>query len=928
MRKLLRKLRYLLRRDRRADELAEEMEFHRQLAEREGLEEGLSPKDAAHRARRQMGNETLAREDARFVWSFPWLESLLQDLRYGVRMLARNGRSTVVTVLALAIGIGLNAGVFTAYKAMVTRPLDARAPAEMVNIALTRDSGATDYKFSYPDYEAYRDSVRSFSGLIAVGFLKATLANAGGMISQRAARAESGLGRLGLGPPGTSNAEFARVLAVSENYFEVLGVTAVQGRTFESIGIPELVANPAVLISENYWQRRFAGDPAMLGKTIHLNGLAVRIIGITPRDFAGTDIGAPAFWLPVSIEPLIHSDDQWLRDRENQRYRLFGRLAPGAGISQAQAEMSPIADHLRTLHDALSDAAKPVAVLIWPGSPFPLPFKMYGLDLIILLIMVAAAMVLAVACANVGSLQLARARSRQNELRTRLSLGASRLRVVRQLLTESALVSLLAGVLALLFSWAFTKVLATQFINSVPVDGGTLVFDVTPDLETLAYVLAASLIAGVLSGLAPAMESSRSALSSAVGASTSSVRSRRLQDVLVTAQVSLSLVLLITASMLIRTSMKALSLPTGYDSKHVINVDFRFPETSKYTAARKVAFVHELRTRLAALPGVTAISSSRPPGANPLRRTGVVAVDEAGASGQNVQWILPYNYVEANYFQTLSVPLLLGRGFQARGSESEYTFILSESAAELLWPNQNPIGRRVRFGPTDERPHRGNELLAAGPAYQVVGVVRDKRGLTLDGSDSKEVYLPLAEDQYEGRPILVQTRSDPARVMRAIDPLISSIDPNMTVNSATLEEMLRQSPIFFLASLGAAIALTIGFFGLLLALMGIYGTVSYIVVLRTREVGIRMAVGAQKRDVLSLILRESARPVLAGVLVGMFLAVGASYLARGLFFGLITVDGVSVVGVSFLFLAIALFASYLPARRATRVDPMVALRHE
>ena len=933
MRKLVRKLRYLLGRDRQADELAAEMEFHRSLAEREALEEGLTPADAALRARRQMGNETLAREDARFVWSFPMVESLFQDLRYGVRMLSRNGRYTVVTILALALGIGLNAAVFTAYKAMVARPLDARAPDEMVNIALTRDSGASEFNFSYPDYEAYRDSVHSFSGLIAWRPARLTLSNAAEMISQRTAVAESGLGRLGLLHSQASNKEFALVSVVSENYFKVLGVKALHGRTFESIGIPELVATPPVLISENYWQRRFAGDPAMLGKTIHLNGLAVTVIGITPRDFVGTTMNAPAFWLPISIEPLINADDQWLQERENQRYRLFGRLTSGISIGQAQAEMSPIADHLRTLYDPESDSARPATVLVWPGSPFPLPLKKYGLDLVVLLIMVAAAMVLAVACANVGSLQLARARSRQNELRTRLSLGASRLRVVRQLVTESALVSLLAGVLALLFSWAFLKVLATQFANAFPIEVGTVVFDVTPDLEIFAYVLAISLVAGILSGLAPAMESSRSALFSAVGASTSSARSRRLQDILVVAQVSLSLVLLIAASMLIRTSINSLKRPTGYDTKNVIGVDFHFPETSKYTAARKLAVVHELRTRLDALPGVAAITSAQPPGGRRLRTAAVslneaVTLDEERASDQNGQSILFYNYVEANYFQTLSVPLLLGRSFQPQGGEPEYSLILSESAAKQLWPNQNPIGRSLRLGVTDEQAHRRSELLANGSAYQVVGVARDKRGIAFDSSDSKEIYLPLPEDQLQGRPILIRTQSDPAQVRRAIDPVISSIDPNLTATSSTLEEMLRQSPLFVISSLAAAVASTVGLFGLLLALMGIYGTASYIVVLRTREVGIRMAIGAQKRDVVSLILRESARPVLAGLFVGMLLAVGVSYLARGLFFGLIAVDGVSVVGVSLLFLAIALLASYPPARRAMRVDPVVALRCE
>ncbi|MDQ2712205.1 MAG: ABC transporter permease [Acidobacteriota bacterium] len=372
--------------------------------------------------------------------------TVVQDLRYAVRMLKRNAGFTAAAVLALALGIGVNTAVFTAYKAMVARSLDARDPGEMVNFALIRGSGPADFTFSYPDYEAYRDSAHSFSGLIAFNPEHMRLSDAGGIVSQRASAAGSVVGRLGLLPSGTSNAEFAFVFVVSENYFKVLGVAALRGRSFESIGIPELVASPSVLISENYWQKRFAGDPAVLGKTIRLNGAALTVVGITPHDFVGTSVAAPDFWLPLSLEPLVHADDHWLRDRENQRYRLFGRLASSARIAQAQAEMALLADRLRSLHDPHADSAKAATALVWPGSPFPLPLKAYpGLKLAILLIMGAVGMVLVVACSNVASLQLARARSRQNELHTRLSLGASRLRIIRQLLTESALIGWLAS---------------------------------------------------------------------------------------------------------------------------------------------------------------------------------------------------------------------------------------------------------------------------------------------------------------------------------------------------------------------------------------------------------------------------------------------------------------------------------------------------
>jgi len=281
--------------------------------------------------------------------------------------------------------------------------------------------------------------------------------------------------------------------------------------------------------------------------------------------------------------------------------------------------------------------------------------------------------------------------------------------------------------------------------------------------------------------------------------------------------------------------------------------------------------------------------------------------------------------VEANYFDTLGIPLFLGRSFR---TQLERSVIVSESAAHQLWPGGSPIGRSLRVGPTDGRSHNRAELFDTGPAYQVIGVARDTRGAEFDGSDAKRVYLPLPEDWLPGYQLLIRTQSDPVQVMRAIDPVVSSLDPNLTSGSHTLEQMRRGSAPFLSAAIAAGVASTLGFLGLLLASMGIYGTVSFIVVLRTREVGIRMAVGAQKRDILGLILGESSRPVLAGLLAGTLLAVGVSYLLHGFLYGIHTVDGVSFAGVSLLFLAIALLAAYPPSRRAMRVDPMVALRYE
>lgn len=909
------KLRRLFGRRDATDDLDEEIRAHLKMEAQENRESGMTPEEAYYAARRRFGNVTMTRERSREMWGWNFVEALSQDLRYGLRQLGHSWGFTIASVFALAMGIGVNTAVFTAYKAMIARPLDARDPGEMVNLGLTRGlthaQGAAIVTFSYPDYEAYRDSVRSFRDVIAFSSEQMSLTDAGGVISQRNALASSGLGRLGLLPFGASNAEFARVNVVSENYFTCLGVGVSRGRTFDSV-------SPSVLISENYWQSRFASDPAALGKTVRLNGVAVTIVGITPRDFTGTDIAVPDFWLPFSVDPLVHADENRLSNRENPCCRLFARLVPRVGIRQAQAEMTLVAERLRALHDPHSDGAEPATALVWPGSPFPRPLSMMGgLKLTIVLVMLAAGMLLVVACANAGSLQMARARSRQSELRTRLSLGASRPRLLRQLLTESALLGLIAGTVALVFSWALLQIAVTLVAQGLPASEGALVFDVAPDLEIFVYVLGVSLVAGILFGLAPAIESSRPAAEGR--ASTSSVRSRRLQDFLIAAQVSLSLVLTIAGGMLIHSAIHTLTADPGYDSTHVIDLELRFPEASKYSADRRLALVHDLRTRLAALPGVAAITSGRPP-----EFTGFPT---AGASVAR-QSMLYYACVQANYFETLRIPIILGSGFRSAAGQPERSAVLSESAAKQLWPGENPVGRSVRLGATDDRAHPASELLAEGPAYLVIGVARDTSGAQFDGGDAKRVYLPLPEDQLQKYPILLRTQSDPAQVMRAIDLAVSSTDSNLIATSSTLDELLRLSPLFTASSIAAAIASTLGLLGLLLASLGIHGTVSYIVVLRTREVGIRIAIGAKKRDILGLILGESTRPVLVGLLIGMLLSVGASCLLRGLLYGLPTVDGISFAGVSLLFLSIALLAAYPPARRAMRVDPVVALRYE
>jgi predicted permease len=931
----LSRLRAFFGREKLAREHEEELEFHLSMRERSNVEQGMGAGEARREARLRFGNLSLLRERMSEIDLLLLPQTVIQDLRYGARMLWRNAGFTLAAVLALGIGIGVNTAAFTAYKAFFKRSLDARESGRMVNLTLLPHTGSSDpsgdplANFSIPDYEAYRDQLHSFGGLIAASLPQnLTLTGAGGIASRREASARSLVGRLGL-LPSFNNTETASTFLVSENYFSVLGVGALRGRTFSTGDSSKLAASPPAMISENYWQKRFGGDPAALGKTVRLNGIAFTIVGITPHNFIGTTVEAPDFWLPLALEPLIHADNNWLRSRENLCCRLFARLAPGVSIDQAQAEMTLVAGQLSTLHDPHSDLGKPAKAVIWPGSPFPYPLKQYGgLEYAMLLIMAAVGMVLVIACANVASLQLARAASRHKELGMRLSLGATRLRIIRQLLTESALLGLVAGAVALLFSWAFLQALVAAVADAFPNEYGTFIFHVTPDLGIFAYVFCLSLAAGILFGLAPALESSGAALSSSLKASSGAgkVRSRRLRDLLTVAQVAVSLVLLIAGGMLIRSSIRAVKMNTGYDSKHALSLELRFPEGERYSADRQATLLRELRTRLSAFPGVVAITSARAPDGGGFR-TAAVSVNGERPSPQNTRAVLYYTYIQSNYFQTLGIPLLSGHRFEAQAGLPENAVILSESAAQLLWPGQNPIGRSLRLGPGGQFQMK-DEFPPDAPSYDVIGLARDTRGVLLNGSDSEQIYLPMPEDRLQDFPILIRTQAAPTQIMNAIGPIVLSIDPNVVAYTFTLEEMLRQTESFLSSTISAAIASSIGMVGLLLASMGIYGTVSYIVVLRTRELGIRMALGAKKRDVLILMLRESIRPVIVGLIAGMCLAIGASYLLRGVLYGLNTIDAISIVTVSALFLAIALLASYLPSRRAMRVDPMVALRYE
>ncbi|MBV9677756.1 MAG: ABC transporter permease [Acidobacteriaceae bacterium] len=930
---MISRVRALFRRNKLAADLEEELHYHLSRLEELKQAEGLSSEEAHLAARQRFGNVTQLKEK---IWDIDLItpaETVLQDLRFAVRTLAKHPSFTLLALIALAVGIGVNTAVFTAYKAVLLQPLDAANADQLVNVYRTAPQNGYEATFSYPDYETYRDGNRVFSGLIATTgdelvfsgaeFIKPGSNLGGGVASAFGFRFPSIM---------SGGAEFINAMSVSENYFSVLGVNAVRGRVFLPQDVHDLELNPAVLISENYWQRRFGGDVSVLGKTVKLNGIPFTVIGITPHDFMGTAVNVPNFWLPMRLRPLVNKGTRFLQDREENCCALYGRLASGVFLSQAQAEMTALAQGVRSLHAPLSEGRKPFAISLTPGSHLK-PFSLYkdpGAALALLLVMGAVGLVLLIACANVASLQLARSAARQKEIGVRLSLGANRLRIIRQLLTESALLGVAAGGISVLLAWGALRLLMVEVSGSLPLEWGSVALHVEPDLHVFAYVFAISLLAGVLFGTAPALEASQPNLSSALkeeGARFAmGLPNRRLRDLMVGAQVAVCLLLLIGAGLLIRSSLQLMSISPGYETKQVVCLDVQFPPGYGYTLKKQLAETRQLRQRIAASGGVRSVAIGRAPDQGGLRMAAVGLNGNRPGTDRSARTVY-YTYVTPEYFRVLSIPILRGHSFGEQSTVREAEVVVSESAAEELWPGQNPIGQTLVLDASKQF-HDSGELIPQGKPYQVVAVARETRGIVPGGWDSRKVYLPLPSDRVNGLPLLVRVEGKATQLIANLSKQVNAVDPDLIVYMDSLEGLLTGTPTFVMSRLAAIFASIIGAVGLLLACVGIYGTVSYAVVRREREIGIRMALGAKKGDVLGMILQESGRPVLLGLIAGFLSAAGVAHLLRALLFGISQWDPLSFAGVGVLFVLIALFAAYVPARRAALVDPMVALRNE
>lgn len=921
----------MVRRSRMEHEMEAELRFHIEAFAEDLVPSGVPRDEALRRARIAFGGVERAKEECREARGVRFFDSLVQDLRYGLRMLRKNLGFTVMAVLALALGIGVNTTVFTAFDSVALRPRAVKDPDHLVGVYRTKE-GENRGSLSYPDYIYYRDHTKTLSDLAMFdGGMALTTPDLPPVGLQQVPRV---VGAFGFHLPQLlqGSAQPLMCFFVSGNYFPLLGAQPAAGRLF----LPEddqPGAQPVVVLSGNFWQSQFHSNPSVIGSTIHLNRVAFTIVGVTPRDYLGTLSFAPALWAPIAAGPLVGNGTRAsLEDRNVGAGTVYGHRKTEVSLPDAEAEMNVLAGQLRAAYPEMERNASVrvaserefshIASDTWP---------------IVAATMGAVALLLLIACANVASLLLARAATRRREIGVRLSLGAGRRRLLQQLLMESTMIALLAGVVALpIASWTL-DLLVAEIASAIPSSWGAIALQVTPDIRIFGYTVLISLLTGVTFGLTPALQALRVDVNSALKDSGSMLGERlnksRLRDLLIGAQVSACLVLLIISALLLRGSQRALRIDPGFDSKHVVYLEIYNATLADYSQEQLLELNHHLGQEIAGVPGVASVTqASRGPisGGNRFVPVGVADQEPvANREEEDKRPAIGYSYVLANYFETLGVPIIRGRTFTAEEADTQApVVVISEATARRFWPGQDPIGTRLNIGlerGTMSFPGQKDPYV---PTSEVIGVARNVRNLALSNPDESYLYLPLSPSRQWTSTLLVRTSGNPLSVLPVLGGAVRRVDANLPVVAAPLDWMVSFDPYFVISRIGGALCSGVGALGLFLACLGVYGMVSYSVVERRREIGIRMALGAQQEQVLGLVLRESARPMLFGTVIGIAVSAAVSRLLSAILFGLNPTDAISFAGVSLLLIAVALVAGWLPARRAMRVEPMEALRYE
>ena len=814
-----------------------------------------------------------------------------QDIRYALRLLRRSPLFTVTAALSLAIGIGANTTIFSIASALLLRPLPGLSdPSRLVDIGRTQNGSGFD-NLSYPNYRDYRERQKSLTDVYA-------------------ARPDP----VPLSLATSSDAVRIYGAVVSANYFAILGVRPLLGRTLQDRDDAPGNSHSVAVLSYDLWARTFGGDQSIVGQTISLNNRPFMVVGVAPAGFQGTTLMKPDVWTPIAgvadTMPRLSQDSR--NDVFNQRGAVWlmmgGRLKDRVTIAQAHAEARAIGSNLQQEYPNENEGKSLTVVrsTLVPGQSVAVG-GFFGLLMLIVLL------VLMIACVNVAGILLARGAARRREIAVRLAMGAGRARLIRQLLTETTILFVAGGVGGLILSQWLTSLLLA-LIPRLPVQ---IDFTVRTDWRVVLFTVVLSFVAAILSGLAPALQSSRADLVPALkteGLDSGKPR-LRLRSLLVIGQVTMSLTLVIMAGLFLRALEHAAAIEPGFDERRVDVVQLDL-SLAGYTADSARPFVRELLERIRSLPGVESatLSVDVPLDGGRMGLGGLKAPGKTPPRGQYFQ--ADWNIVEPGLFGTLKLPLVRGRDFTAADTaSSQWVAIVNEALAAAIWPGEDPVGKQVIV--PDENKQR---------EVTIVGVTGNARLVWLTGPVEPYIYMPFAQRYLPRVSLLVRTTDDRSAVAE-VRTLLRTMNAGLPIT-----ESMRLSELTAIGMvpqrMAASVAGTLGIVGLLLCAIGIYGVTSYSVAQRTREIGIRVALGADRVDVIRLVLRQGLVLAAAGTAIGVVIAGAGSTFLESLLYGMRGLDPITFAGACLLFAAVTLVASYIPARRATRVDPMVALRNE
>ena len=809
------------------------------------------------------------------------MQSFLQDLRFGARMLRKNPGFAIAAIFTLALGIGGNTAIFTITSSVLLKALPYQAPQQLISLDAQSKDGQS-HCCTLNRFDLVRDRNQSFSGVVAAASDNFNLTGRGEPVQVPSAR-------------------------VSANFFDLLGVKPQLGRFFvPDEGQP--AGKPVIVISDGLWHSRFGGDPGVISQTIALDGTPYDIIGVLPAGIQFPFLAPADVWTPRYFE---HSLFTTQRLRMGVSYlTIIGRLRPGVSRDRAVAEMNLLHQQYHQENPAAPDADAGLSMIVTDLQDSVVA-NIRGM---LLMLSGAVGVVLLIACANVASLLLSRALSRRKEIAVRAALGAQRSALIRQLLTESVLLAFLGGLLGLGLSWAATRYFATLGNNNLPQG-----MPITMDARVLLFMLAISVLTGILFGIFPALQLSRTNVNQTLRdegrGSTGGHRRMQLRGLLVVGQVALSLMLLIGAGLLVRSFSRLLTVEPGFDPQNVLTMNVSLPTVKYADAQKQIAFFDDLSRRVSALPGVrsAAISAALP--LVPKRITPVLPEGQPEVALAERPFII-IEAISPTWFRTMRVPLQAGREFtDADNATAPKVVIVNQALARRYWPNENPVGKHIVVG--------------RQTASEIIGVAVDvkNRGLALDAAP--QLYLPFPQLPWGNMNLLVRTAAIPNAMVSAVRAQITAIDSDQPVtNIQTVDEIMdgsRAQPRFILLLLGVFSAAA-----LVLAIIGIYGVLAYSVAQRRQEMGIRLALGAEKSDILRMVVSYGLTLTMTGVVIGLVAALALSWIMASMLSGLLykisTRDLTTFVLAPVVFLMISLLASYLPARRATQVDPNEALR--